>query len=534
MPGFNEVTRRTHLLALAVLALCWPLLTTAVASDLVRPNPPVLSLEGGAAATSGWQLPEGHWVPAKMPMTLVHPRPDNETNDWARHRRAYPGLEYRVPVTVQGGAFPFRYELVEGPRGMAIGGRVNGADYGVLSWTPEEEAGVYPVRVRVTDQELNQVIASFEVTVTREGFIFLDSSAPGNGDGTIDSPLNSFAAVHRNDVNDRTYEGHILYLRGGQHVLTGPENSNGNFRIDGVNKPLVWLGYPGEEATVNASTTVVNMLGSGSGQDVFMQGFQLAHSSTIVPNSRFFFFGSSAGQRMTFFELDFYGLVPGTSGTDNPGAIVAFAGSNYRDYLTVQDCYFEEYSAPANTGVIGSFYTTRYAVIDRNTFGPTSSETPARGIFPKGQNDYWSIRQNESVFTDFRYGAVQQYMGSRGLGPQRIEIAYNLIRASARDRGSVSYNWSNGVSGDNHTYVYRNTLVGRVRGLRGEHTLHIERNVVLTDDDPAFGDQDGGRTIIDEGNLVRSFNDSTALDERGQLKGEYRKHFGVIGHEIGQ
>lgn len=48
-------------------------------------------------------------------MALVHPRPDVETGVHAQHRNAHPGIPWSTHVVIMGGAYPFRYELLQAP-----------------------------------------------------------------------------------------------------------------------------------------------------------------------------------------------------------------------------------------------------------------------------------------------------------------------------------------------------------------------------------------------------------------------------------
>ena len=110
--------------------------------------------EVGPPPSGGWQLPSGYFETAVMPLRVVYPRPNTETQTFARHRHAYPGLQYRIPISIQGGAYPFRFEVVEGPSGMVVGETVGATDYGVVTWTPSAAGGPYNVVIRVTDQDL--------------------------------------------------------------------------------------------------------------------------------------------------------------------------------------------------------------------------------------------------------------------------------------------------------------------------------------------------------------------------------------------
>ena len=515
-------------LFLLTLALCGVAL---VALASAPPKPPELTaVDDVPVVTGDWKLPPGHFVLAKMPMRQVYPRPDNETASWARHRKAYPGLEYRIPVAIQGGAYPFRFQVISGPEGMTIGSTVWEPDYAIVTWTPAESGGPYPVKILVTDQEYNEVTVEFDVRATTEGFIFLDPSVASSGTGTIDSPLKTFDDLHLGSRHDRTFSGKILYLRGGTHQLSGTADSNGNFRIPQDNKPLVWLGYPGENPVIDASRAVINMIDSASGRDAFFSGFALHNSRSDVGNSRFFFFGGGSGHRSTFFELDFKNLVRGTAGDDNPGAIVKFAGG-YAENFVVINSSIEDYQAP----LVGSMYDTRYAVIEGNRLGSSSIGVSPQGIFPKANSDFWSVRRNVSKLQPFREGAVQQFMG--GSDPQRVEIAYNLLVHPSASGRPLLYNWSGVKVGYiNTTWVYRNTVLGDLAGLDAEYNAVFENNVILNDSDGGFlwisMRPSVNYTLLD--NLIgRRADESTILDEHYRLTGSYRDSFlGRRGHEI--
>ncbi|WP_405223874.1 hypothetical protein [Lentisalinibacter sediminis] len=497
------------------------------------PEPPTLfGAERENTPLSTWRLPSGHFTPAKMPIHLVYPRPDAETASWARQKRAYPGLEYRIPVVVQGGAYPYRYQVVSGPSGMTVGEKYGDANYGIASWTPAEESGPQQVSIRVTDQQDSFVDVKFSIEVTRKGFIFLDPNVATSGDGSIGNPLKTFADVHKGSQDDRTYAGNILYLRGGTHKLTGWAGNNGNFNVKGDNKPQVWLAYPGEEVVVDASSAGVYMLEGNSGNDMFMHGFRMINSRADLSNSRFFWFGGENGSRSTFFELHFENLVRGTSGTDNPGAIVKFRGNSHVEYWAIIGCSIEEYDAP----LVGSFYATRYVVVDNNVLGASTMSYVDQGIFAKAASDFWSVRGNVSTLQNFSYGALENLGSSSEYGPQRLEFAYNKLYVPDSGSMAIVYNWTTG-EGDpgNSVWIYRNTVVGEMRGLgHAVYEVVIENNVVLNKN----GIQESGstRTVTERDNLIASRSALTeVLDADYRLQGKYRdQYLGTHGHEISE
>lgn len=81
-----------------------------------------------------WKLPDGNFILAKMPMHIVYPRADSETGAFVRHKFAHPNLRYEIPIGVQGGAWPFKYELLQAPNGATIGEVYVNENYGSIAW----------------------------------------------------------------------------------------------------------------------------------------------------------------------------------------------------------------------------------------------------------------------------------------------------------------------------------------------------------------------------------------------------------------
>lgn len=267
----------------------------------------------GVSMGGGWRLPETHFVSAKMPMTLVHPRSMpgvDETSPWARHKKAYPGIEYRIPISIQGGAYPFYYEIVSGPSWLSIGQSYQAGDnYGVLFGTPPATPQpVETVVLRVTDQELTAIDIEFplQVTDSTSDFIFIATDATGGGTGAIDSPL-QFGEVF--PPSGGSYAGRAVYLRGGVHsILPDPAilpewqgGHRGSVNL-GSGKPLVILGYPGESVELDC----INGRFISGGDDFFFGGIKLKNTPQYgMDGSRLrmgSFFEYPGVNRLTFFE----------------------------------------------------------------------------------------------------------------------------------------------------------------------------------------------------------------------------------------
>lgn len=466
----------------------------------------------------------GDYIEAKMPMTVVHPRPDSETPSYARHRKAYPDgtAEYRIPVSVQGGAYPHIYSLEQGPEGMTIGETHNADDYGVVTWTPDSAGGPYDVEVKITDQEGSTVTATWTVRATTDGFIFLDTTQETSGDGTKESPFNDFADIHLNSDKDDTYYDKIVYVREGTHMVNGQRDNN-NFRFDRDKKPETWIGYTGEDVILDFSETKMIV---ADADDFFVGNLTCKSARTDVKNAHFFWVMSGSRYRHTWFEVDFEDISRGTKGNDNP-ACIFFNNphSHMREYFTLWGCTQENYDSP-----IIDIYATKYGVVDNNRLGVSS--TARQGIFLKSDDQNWSVRRNEASLSDYPEGAINTMMQAQSFTNDKIEICYNLIESG----DGIRWNWwtSEGENNNPSIYVYRNTIIGGLRGLDGFlYTVYAENNVVLNNNDPVIQESGEYRVVKKSNNITGSISErNNILDENYELKGEYERYKGTHGHVI--
>lgn len=477
-----------------------------------------------------WRLPETHYVAAKMPMTLVHPRPDNETATWARHRLAYPDgvAEYRIPVTVQGGAYPFRYELVQGPPGMQIGGHWSNEDYGIITWRPTSNGGPYNVSVRITDQEGATVTANWTVRASTEEFIFIDPRASTSGDGRKNSPLRTFADMHRGSRTDSTFSGKIIYFRGGTHLLDGPE-SNGNLQLQQNYKPAVWLGYTGENVVIDSRQSKVLV---DAQHDIFVSNLRMTNARADVANAHFWFFNANSAQnRVTFFEVDFDNIGRGTAGSDNPAAVTFFNPGNLRRYFTFNGNTYQDYSAP-----LIDLYAMRYGVVENNILRKGKSNAGGyQGIFLKSDIQDFSVRGNVSLEQDFQYGAIEIMLQAQVFTNDRIEVAYNFINEASNfsDKRAIVYNWNSGRGANTmpQIYIYRNTVIGKVVGLDSfPYIVSIERNIVLNNETPVINGSGTNRQVIESDNITGRKNSGIVDPQSGILSGDFQQYAGRYGH----
>lgn len=499
-----------------------------------------LSLITLIAQAAGWQpLPSGYFIPAKMPMTVVFPRPDSETNTWSRQRLAYADgtVQYRIPVSIQGGAYPFHYELLSGPQGMAIGKDINNTDYGIVTWTPSASDinnTPYPVSVKVTDQQLNTVTISWSVKATTSGFIFVDPNAPAGGNGTKAQPFNSTASIFTTVPATNPYAHDIIYFRGGTTILTAPY-ADGTIKFaDNTNSP-VWLGYPGENVTLDFSHSQVTV---DNQDDVFIGGLHIinpnpkGYPTAGAYDARFFFFSTFAAEdRITFFENKFENIHELSGGDPNQAAVVLYNPTVLRNYFTMIGNSMNNYSAP----MLDS-YAIKYGVIENNSFLQQSSTSWA-GLYLKSDLQNISVRRNTALSGTFSSGFVDIPLQAQYYTNANIEIAYNVGLTDSGPAVRLEWIGANQPKNSNpQIYMYRNTFRGEISGMNDfAYTVNLESNVLInsTSSVADFSMTTASYRLIIQSNNLFGTTASDYIDQDGNLIGSNASPLrGKVGHEI--
>jgi hypothetical protein len=444
----------------------------------VSGEPPVLG---------DWQLSSGHYIEAKVAPTLIHPRPDGETSTWERHRMAPSGVEWRIPVVVQGGSWPFQYALTQAPSGMTVGEQYGAPNYGVIAWA-NPTVGTHTVTVRVRGQEYGRNVSglSDEQTVTftltvsdREDtskFIWLDSNAAGGGNGSYTTPFNTMTALM--SASAAAKQAHI---RGGVYDTTRA--------INGSTDSRVWVGYDG--ARINrqfgaAPDGHAHSMGDGS----FVAGLYLHGGKNYVLRG-----GANEG-RVTVFENTFDGFVYDNayySGDTNFGYLSLFAHDNStpRKYVSVVSNAFGPTTGVTNGG-LATCYVTQYAVFEGNTTTTNWSGSAASGFMAKRLAWYFTWRNNRMVTESSKFMFFPFYSVSSTYGLtlpsvfEGDEICWNygveLTPTGDPDGACVDVGRSLG-SVPYDIQVYRNTIISSTFFRGGGTTANkvwLGSNVLLT------------------------------------------------------
>ncbi|WP_456444663.1 hypothetical protein [Oceanithermus sp.] len=521
----HALTGFAFLLALLALTACTP-------GNPAPDNP---------GAAGDWRLPEGYYEPAKMPMVLVHPRP--EAPGWAYARNAYPGLRWEIPIVVQGGAWPFRYEIADdgGAEGLEIGGEMTRIreggwilhrptpEYGTL-WWDDPKPGSYDLKLRVTDQEGSTLGLALTLTVGTEGWVFVDAEqgSDATGDGSLERPFASLQPLY----GDPSPYAHQRVVLAGVVPMNGNQ-TNGNLRIADDLAPRIYVGWPGREAVLEAFEGKVNV----DSPDFYLANLEFRDRSDYAPDTGSYLHMITVWddtRRFTMHRVHvsrFQG-VPHNVGYGNSGVIMLTNNGGQRYHVAMVGNTF---SGPG--GIVSSIYALRESVFERNVVRDAElniADGSVWGLFYfKRDNEYVSVRANE-IWQNNTWNIGQSPLAMDQ--SRLIEFAYNVLRApwSSGRHGALKLFTATEATGYAWTaatpvWIYRNSLWQRVswEGSRlanaADGFLRIERNALHE------GSFEGHRTVVLEGNL----EGAPLLDERMRLTGSYRSDYlGRVGAEI--
>ena len=295
-------------------------------------------------------------------MIQVYPRPDTETNTWARHRWAYydgvNSVQYKIPIGVSFGAFPYVFSLDSGSiaLGMSLGasgwntswgtGSNTGfqdaaaAGYGYLIWTPTASVSGHTVTITVTDQQRNTLTITFTVSTSSSTsqFIFIDAvhGSDSTGTGTISAP---WQTIGKGMTGNATK---LLYLRAGNYTWTSGTTARGGTYLS-MNTTTVasaYMGFPGDAAPTIDMTTGC-FASDGNGSDLFWQGLSPNGYQTSSTNAKLYWAWNdgSSTNRQTFDAITWTNSGYGSTGTDVATSYY-FDGdtSTYSQYQFVNNC----------------------------------------------------------------------------------------------------------------------------------------------------------------------------------------------------
>ncbi|WP_155999842.1 putative Ig domain-containing protein [Thioalkalivibrio sulfidiphilus] len=460
---------------------------------------------------------------ANYPLEIIQPQPNLNTLN--RFYKAYPGLEYNVRMAVTGGNYPYRFELITAPQGMTINNR------GVIRWENPSTSGTpYAVTAQVTDVDGSIQTVSWSITVTTNGFLFVDAvngrSREQGGTGTIDNPWKTMRDVYGGDDYNSKWAnfnpGAFVYWREGKYHLDAylEDCHVDNCRVPwSGRKPLVWLAYPGEKPEIN-----FNMNGRSGHisfydnvRNLYLDGFDFNLNS----NNRGQGINISNNGNVTVRNSTFRGLTNCTHPGTNPSQLFLTGGSG--QYTSIQDNYAYE---SCGYWLLG--YVSPKTLVENNTI---LSDIPLP-IGPKHGIQNWTIRGNRIDGQTTRGAIWIQDFSTSG----DIEINFNLIQMRNPDGVAIKL-LSSDPSGPIN--VYRNTFIGHVTVDNLTSTkgpFRFNNNVIINNS--SNPDKISRTRTVVESRLIVSDNltgssQQNIVDNDGNLTATYSQYIGSHGHQIG-
>jgi hypothetical protein len=449
---------------------------------------------------------------ANYNLEIIQPQPSLNTAN--RYYKAYPGIEYNVKVGVFGGTFPFVYSLTTYPSGMTID-----ASTGVITWSnPTASGSPHNITVSVTDDESTTVTRSWTLTVTTTGFYFLDATNGNDASaGAIDTPWKTIGGMYKNSKTDDTYAGGFLYFRTGTYLTKGTNivfEDLCRIPLTSNDKPVVWMGYPGETAIIDPSTAYIAMY-SNAGNIYFDN---LSFTPLGVLDTNVFGLRIDSGEdnivvrRISFHEL------PYLSGSYNQSFFMMSNGETKSNYIL----FSENTCDTVNGGYCFLGYYTNKVVAEYNTL---QNMTNAHGIAPKMNNTYWSIRKNTAITNMNTSGSIwiDTYATTNNM-----DISFNNINDA-----DVALEMGLEPSGYSPVYSYRNTYQGTVNVLNySSGTISFIQDIIINANTPKIT-YSGGSTPT-QTNLLSGVTADNIVNTSGILQGSYRTtYLGNRGWEIG-
>jgi hypothetical protein len=516
------------------------------------------ALSGAAPARWNGLLPAGRFMAAKMPLTperVVLPRPDSETSTRAYHRNAHVGLPFELPIVVQGGSWPFVYELLDAPAGASLGRNHGDANYGILRWTPSAN-GAFSFTVRVRDQDGGSVQFSWSGVVSSSWARFVDAinGSDTTGNGSLSAPWRSLAYAYA-----QLQDGGGLCLRAGQYQSPAEAMNIAVSGGSGAGRIGSLFGWPGESARVDCSTHQSGELAWYNSSDTFIGQIAFVGGPSGQANPRFFA-SLNVNHRCYQYRLEFDSPTLGTTsggGDDNNSCLFLGAGGSVRNYVAQVFCTFRRLPFTNNGFSAIDTYQTRYLVVADNVFDAPAAETAQHAIWIKGwEQEDVTIRSNR--WTQGWDGGLIELAMSAAAGSfttRRLEVCYNtLVTRNGGGGLSIGVAPTGGARGP--IWIYRNTLsaIAAIHWRDWPLSISFENDVIVHDANVPGGNTSAGVVLFDpnaalgvyrdpavRGNLTLVLDGTEChggssdgiLDAQYRLQGAWRSQYlGLRGAEI--
>lgn len=486
-----------------------------------------------AGSRDGWGLDSGHYQGYIDPIS-VHPRPDTETSQYARHRINAVGQKYRIPIVVGHGAWPFKYEIVTAPAGATIGqtltlsgnSLVAGADYGVLEWL-NPTAGTHSFTVLVVDQNGIKTYLTWTLVVDDSNWVYLDPASGTNGTGTFASPFNTVASL-----NGLTTKG----------VLIRAGSVDWNNKVVGLQlMPKSYVPYSNESVT---HTQAASSIGNNGGDDLWFSGatFSIPAGRTNIDQ----FFRLEGMSRTVFFENTFSGgSYNNTNGSPSNSSVLMWTNQSVAE-SSLDNAWFcvvknNTFLDVADRDLILG-YSMRYSVVEGNTLNNCTkgANSLGHGFYFKSNASNTTIRNNKTTGTTNTATPIRIDAYAGNFKMDYYDICYNNFYFVGNTYQYHPLSFAHEfISGGTHRYAYRNTIVSSnkaaayCRGMASGDVVTFDSNILVSNEASTNGIlfEQNNATVNNNNYLAGNVADGI-VDSNNKLQGAYLSNLGTRGAEI--
>ncbi len=475
-----------------------------------------------------------------VPLQLVYPLEDNITHPSSRHRVNYPGQPYIVPVGVMGEGWPYTYQLVNAPEGMTIGSFldfdglswVRRPNYGVITWY-KPVSGTYTFFVLVTNAYGEEISLSITLVVSTNWNI-LNTKLASNGNGTINSPYNTLAAINNNKPT-LVMDGCIVDMDQGAGNLSAMSRT--------------WVSEYGKRAILLQGSNVFNC----DQDDVYFGGFWFGiHKSRLGVNQ---FLKATTRNRFTLFDniINYKGaaftggIVPASSIFQFDAASGALGNANQFLYM-----HSNVFSGVVDRSLFNA-YNVRNSLFEGNTLlANADSNGLAHGFWFRDHCSDICYRDNRQLGNLNTQSAITvDSPNSLGVSTN-FEVSYNHLRCFANvatnpnGLGAIKL-YNQNASGDSYRLLLRNTIYTPTSspiyaaGSGNNEVIHSLDNALYYDQhaiDNNLITQAGVKlangytpTLVDTGSTTGLYANNY-IDANGKFVGIHSIKRGVAGSEV--